>query len=334
MSNACTIGATIVWTVNAGSPSVQSMESSVEVRQLRAFVALVDHGSLTAAAHALGLAQSTISEALSALERALGAPLVLRRRGAREVVLTDAGAALLPHARSVMETIASAHVAIAGATSGARARIAIATNESLSTYLLGPQLDIARRRWPNTTFEVSIMVCADVRGSVEAGEHDLGMILQPADDSPQAHVAETTIIAQSVPLVMFALPSHPLVHAGRHVSRDSLSDYPLYISDAAGDFHLLVRRYLEHAAMPSPHIHATGSVESVKRSVLSDPRAIGLLPAYALTDELRGKRLAALHVEPAPPAMSLVALTSRARSQHPATRQLVDAVSNAYGLSV
>src|SRR5947209_5469904 len=98
------------------------MDSSVEIRQLRAFVALVDHGSVTAAAHALELAQSTISESLSALERAVGAPVVLRRRGARELVLTDAGMALLPHARSVLETIASAHVAVAGATSGARAR--------------------------------------------------------------------------------------------------------------------------------------------------------------------------------------------------------------------
>ena len=310
------------------------MDSSVEVRQLRAFVALVDHGSVTAAAHALELAQSTISEALSALERAVGTALVLRRRGARELVLTNAGTALLPHARSVLETIANAHVAVAGAASGARARIAIATNESLSTYLLGPQLDIARRRWPNTAFEVSIMVCAGVRSSVEAGEHDLGMILQSADDSTPTNVAERTVIAPDVPLVMFAQPSHALARGAKPVSRELLGDYPLYISDAAGDFHLLVRRYLERDGMPKPHIHATGSVESVKRSVLGDVRAIGLLPAYALTDELRERRLAALQVDPRPPRMSLVALTSRARAQHPATRQLIDGVTAAYGLSV
>ena len=121
------------------------MESTVEVRQLKAFVALVEQGSVTAAAQTLGVAQSTMSEALSSLERALGTSLFLRRRGSHELVLTEAGNALLPHARSVLDLLAAAHVAVASVTTGARARVAIATNESLSTYIVGPQLDIMRR---------------------------------------------------------------------------------------------------------------------------------------------------------------------------------------------
>lgn len=73
--------------------------SGLEIRQLRAFVALVERKRITAAAQSLGLAQSTVSEALSALERALGTPLVLRRRGGHGLELTDVGHALLPHAR-------------------------------------------------------------------------------------------------------------------------------------------------------------------------------------------------------------------------------------------
>src|SRR5829696_8237986 len=128
------------------------MDPTLETRQLRAFVALVEQGTVTAAAQALGLAQSTVSEALSSLERAVGAAVFLRRRGSHELVLTGAGEALLPHARSVLETLDAARVAVAGATTGARARVAIATNESLSTYVLAPPLDTLRRAWPNTTF--------------------------------------------------------------------------------------------------------------------------------------------------------------------------------------
>ena len=309
------------------------MESALEVRQLRAFVALVQQGSVTAAAQALGLAQSTVSEALSSLERAMGTPLFLRRRGSHEIVLTNAGNALLPHARSVLDGITAAHVAVAAATTDARAQVAIATNESLSTYVLGPQLDIARRRWPNTTFEVTVMMCAGVRSSIESGEYDLGMILQPVDDATPTNVAQRTIISHDVPLVIFAQPTHPLAHSAavNAVGRDSLGEYPLYISDAAGDFHLLVRRYLQDDGLPGPHIHPTGSVESVKRSVLSNVRAIGLLPAYAVAEDVREHRVVALRVRPGPPPMRLEALTPSIRAEHPAVRQLINGVAVAFG---
>jgi DNA-binding transcriptional LysR family regulator len=307
------------------------MESTVEVRQLKAFVALVEQGSVTAAAQTLGVAQSTMSEALSSLERALGTSLFLRRRGSHELVLTEAGDALLPHARSVLDLLAAAHVAVASVTTGARARVAIATNESLSTYIVGPQLDIMRRAWPNTTFEVTVMMCAGVRSGVEGGEYDLGLILEPGDDATPIKLAERAVISDDVPLVIFAQPAHPLARtAPAAVKRDALGAFALYISDAAGDFHLLVRRYLEHDGLLAPPIHPTGSVESVKRSVLADARAIGLLPAYAIADEIQGGRVVALRVKPGPPRMCLEALTSRTRAQHPAIRQLVDALAAAY----
>jgi len=305
------------------------MDSSVEVRQLRAFVTLVQQGSVTAAAQSLGMAQSTVSEALSSLERAMGTSLFLRRRGSHELVLTDAGNALLPHARSVLQVITEAHVAVAEATTGSRARVTIATNESLGTYVLGPQLDVARRRWPNTTFEVTVMMCAAVRSGIENGQYDLGLILQPADDEPSTNVVKRSIISPDVPLVFFTQPTHALARAAPRASvpRDLLGEYPLYISDAAGDFHLLVRRYLQHDGLPGPHIRATGSVESVKRSVLRDSRAVGLLPEYALADEIRDRRIVALGVQPGPPPMRLQALTPGIRSEHPAAHQLIESVA-------
>ena len=81
------------------APERTGWAAGLEVRHLRAFVALVDHGSMTAAAQALGMAQSTVSETMAALDRTLGTPAVTRRRGTRGHRLTPAGRALLPHAR-------------------------------------------------------------------------------------------------------------------------------------------------------------------------------------------------------------------------------------------
>ncbi|MFS3127287.1 LysR family transcriptional regulator [Nocardioides sp. Bht2] len=73
------------------------------LHQLRCFLATVEHGSLTAAADALGYSQPSISEQIRGLERSLGVTLFVRV--GRGVVLTEAGVALQPFAE---KTIAAA----------------------------------------------------------------------------------------------------------------------------------------------------------------------------------------------------------------------------------
>src|SRR5262245_61874141 len=85
----------------------------LEIRQLRAFVVLVESGSMSAAARALGVSQSTISEVISALERTLATRIVTRRRGAHGVTLTPAGEALLPYARDALAAATTARLAVA-----------------------------------------------------------------------------------------------------------------------------------------------------------------------------------------------------------------------------
>ena len=66
----------------------------LEVRHCRVLVAVSDNGGVAAAARALGLAQSTVSETLLSLERVVGGPVTFRRPG-REATLTPAAEALL-----------------------------------------------------------------------------------------------------------------------------------------------------------------------------------------------------------------------------------------------
>lgn len=77
----------------------------MEIGQLRYFVAVVDHGSFTAAAQRLHVSQSGISAQLAKLERELGHDLLVR--GPRNVRLTHAGETLLPRARDAIRAIES-----------------------------------------------------------------------------------------------------------------------------------------------------------------------------------------------------------------------------------
>lgn len=77
----------------------------VDVRQLRAFAAVVDEGSFTDAAIALGISQASVSRAVAGLEAVLGARVL--QRSTRQVSPTAVGSRALPHARRVLEEIAA-----------------------------------------------------------------------------------------------------------------------------------------------------------------------------------------------------------------------------------
>jgi DNA-binding transcriptional LysR family regulator len=76
----------------------------VDLRQLRAFVTVVDEGSFTEAATTLHLSQASVSRAVASLETAIGAKVL--RRTTREIGLTEVGARVLGPARKILEEAA------------------------------------------------------------------------------------------------------------------------------------------------------------------------------------------------------------------------------------
>ncbi|MFD1713561.1 LysR family transcriptional regulator [Amnibacterium flavum] len=82
----------------------------LELRHLRAFVAVADEGGFTDAAIALGISQASVSRTLASLEAVLGAELI--RRTTRTMSLTDAGLRLLPEARATLRAAGQAYAAV------------------------------------------------------------------------------------------------------------------------------------------------------------------------------------------------------------------------------
>jgi DNA-binding transcriptional LysR family regulator len=139
------------------------------------------------------------------------------------------------------------------------------------------------------------------------------------------------VLPQEAALVMFGAPDHPLVRGSRGrrgsvapVSRDACAGFSLYVSDAAGEFHSMVRGYFEQEGLPGPRLEASGSIEGVKRAVLADPAALGLLPSYAVALELSAGAFVVVSLQPPLPRVQLEALFPAGRPATPHVAAILD----------
>jgi DNA-binding transcriptional LysR family regulator len=118
----------------------------MELRQLEYFVAVVEEASFTRAAARLEVTQPGVSAQIRQLERELGEALL--ERSGRAVRLTEAGAAVLPHARAALSSVASARSAVEELSGLVRGRVAVGMIASSSLAVLPALLAEFHKRHP------------------------------------------------------------------------------------------------------------------------------------------------------------------------------------------
>src|SRR4051812_21099034 len=117
--------------------------SAIEMRHLRALVAVARTNSFSRAANELGYAQSAVSQQIAALERIVGVALVERPGGPRPVSLTPQGQVLVRHAERMLARLAVARGDLLALAAGEAGTPRVGTLPSLGSPLLpgdGPPL--------------------------------------------------------------------------------------------------------------------------------------------------------------------------------------------------
>jgi DNA-binding transcriptional LysR family regulator len=164
-----------------------------------------------------------------------------------------------------------------------------------------------------------------VRSALRAGRVDLGLVCEPVTLAGP----EATMLLASAELVLFGKPDHPLARA--EPTPDRLQRYPVQLSDAAGSFHGVLTRYFEAAGAPPPAIITTGSVEGVKRGVVADGDSVGLLPSFAVEEDVRLGRIGRIEPHPPLPPMVLKALWRQDHALSPVSSALLALIRDALG---
>ena len=124
----------------------------MDLFQLQTFIAVVQEGSFSRAAHKLHRSQPAISQTIRKLEEELNEPLL--DRSSRDGTLTDAGKVIYEYAQKLVNLRTEAQGALTELRELYRGKLSIAANEFTCLYLL-PLLDEFRRLYP--TVKVTVL---------------------------------------------------------------------------------------------------------------------------------------------------------------------------------
>lgn len=121
--------------------------SNVELRHLAAMAAIADEGSFGRAAARLGYTQSTVSQQIAALEKAVGGAVFDRPGGPKPVRITPLGAVILAHGRDLLAKATAMATAVDRFKAG-DGRVDIGTFQSVSNVILPPVVQALRDEHP------------------------------------------------------------------------------------------------------------------------------------------------------------------------------------------
>jgi LysR family transcriptional regulator, low CO2-responsive transcriptional regulator len=260
--------------------------------RLRLLVEIGRHGSVSAAARAIGIGQPTASEHLRTLEGAAGQRLVERDgRGSR---LTEAGEVLAVHAGQALATLEAGAEEL-GRLAGLEAgTIRIGASTTPGVYLLPDTLGCFRRDHPNVAVEVEIASSGDILRRLLDGHVQLALVGEvEADD----RVKLDPFLSDE--LVGVARPKSLAVREGK-VRAAALKAQTLLVRERTSSSRRVAERALASAGVRPAGVWELDSSEAIKRAA-REGLGFAFLSRYAVAEEVERGELESFRLAGRPP---------------------------------
>ena len=254
------------------------------LRQLQFFIAAAEAGSVTGAARALSISQSSVTEAIRALEDDLGVGLFERQ--ARGLEITHKGSAFLRHARQILADVATARSAFRDEAETARGRLSLGVTSLVAGYVLSDILSRFRRAHPRVELNVIEDNGDYLQHLLIGGELDVAVMLTSSVRDRTALHVETLLVS---PYRLW-LPLEQALAQQEAIALEDVAGQPL-IQLMVDEIEESTRRLT--AALPvKPEIaFRTRSVEAV-RSLVATGAGLAILPSLVYRPwSLEGDRI-------------------------------------------
>jgi len=193
----------------------------MDTQNLRAFLLVAESGSFSEAAKKLHLTQPAVSKRVAQLEAQLNVSLF--DRIGRRISITEAGEALLPHARAVHLELQAAQQSVRDLAGEVRGRLRLATSHHIGLHRLPPLLSFFSKAYPAVQLDIDFMDSEQAYKLTLQGEIELAVVtLAPSPvinvitrpiwlDPLDFMVQEGTQLTQKKTLGLKELSQHPAI---------------------------------------------------------------------------------------------------------------------------
>ena len=261
----------------------------MEIRQLRAFVAIAESGTFTAGALRVHVTQAAISMQIRQLENEIGAKVFVR--APRHVILTEAGEQLLRRARHILREHDAALDEIAELAGAERGRLRIGSASAMVlTEQLPAVLTELRKQHPAAEISVLSGTSEVLVDQILAGEVDIAFVSLPVD----VRGIKTERLSEDQ-LVAIASPRHKLAKQ-RTISAFTLAGERLILGERGGNTRRLIDQFFAQAGVTLRVAMELSRQQAIKRMVEED-MGVGIVPLQSVRDEVEKGRLVRWWIE-------------------------------------
>jgi DNA-binding transcriptional LysR family regulator len=261
----------------------------MEIRQLRAFVAIAESGTFTAGALRVHVTQAAISMQIRQLENEIGAKVFVR--APRHVILTEAGEQLLRRARHILREHDAALDEIAELAGAERGRLRIG---SASAMVLTDQLPAIladlRAQHPGAEIGVTSGTSEVLVDQILAGDIDIAFVSLPVD----VRGIKTERLSEDQ-LVAIASPKHKLAKQ-RTISAYTLAGERLILGERGGNTRRLIDQFFAQAGVTLHVAMELSRQQAIRRMVEAD-MGVGIVPLQSVIEDVENGKLVRWWIE-------------------------------------
>ncbi|MTV38904.1 LysR substrate-binding domain-containing protein [Duganella radicis] len=275
----------------------------MELRQLRYFVAIVDHGSLSRAALILHVAQPALTQQLRQLEEELGVQLL--HRTAQGVLSTDAGKVFYEHAQAILKQVADARSAVAQSAERPSGSVTLGLPHSISGALALPLLMATRAHYPEISLQLTEELTGNLSDQLKSGRVNLAVLF---DDGQLSQFATTPLAEEELQFICRADAAY--AQSEHSLTLEQALQAMLILPGLQHGVRPRIESVAREAGLSVGNVIEINSIAILKSALLADMGAT-ILPSAPVLDELQRGTLRAQRIHSPPISRTVVLCASR-----------------------
>lgn len=254
----------------------------MELRQLRYFVAIVDHGSLSRAARVLHIVQPALTQQLHQLEDELGS--ILLHRSAQGMQATDAGKVFYEHALAILKQVNDAKSAVNQSTDKPTGTVALGIPQSASGALAFPLLTAVRAAYPDIVFQLTEELTGNLNEQLASGRLNLAILF---DDGQLTKFSTKALVEEE--MMFITRKDSQFACKRKSIRLANALQVPLILPSIQHGVRPRIEQVVRNQGLRIEHVIDITSIAILKSAILADMGATILPVSPFLTEIERGE---------------------------------------------